>query len=151
MLLLYNIGIRLYYLFILFASLFNKKARLWISGRKGLFKQIAAVIDPDARMIWFHCSSLGEFEQGRPVIEKIREELPDRKIILTFYSPSGYEIRKNYTGADNIFYLPLDTRKNAEKFLDLIHPETVFFVKYEYWYHFISTLKKRDIKTYLIY
>lgn len=150
MLFLYNIGIRLYYVFILFASLFNKKARLWISGRKGLFKQLAARIDPDARMIWFHCSSLGEFEQGRPVIEKIREELPNRKIILTFYSPSGYEIRKNYTGADNIFYLPLDTRKNAEKFLDLIHPEIAFFVKYEYWYHFLSSLKKRDIKTYLI-
>lgn len=150
MLFLYNIGIRLYYVFILFASLFNKKARLWINGRKGLFKQLAARIDPDTRMIWFHCSSLGEFEQGRPVIEKIREELPDRKIILTFYSPSGYEIRKNYTGADNIFYLPLDTRKNAEKFLDLIHPEIAFFVKYEYWYHFLSSLKKRDIKTYLI-
>ena len=150
MLLLYNIGIRVYYFIILFASLFNKKARYWINGRKGLFKQIAAAIDPDVRIIWFHCSSLGEFEQGRPVIEKIREEFPDRKVILTFYSPSGYEIRKNYTGADNIYYLPLDTRKNAEKFLDLIHPETVFFVKYEFWYHFLSSLKKRDIKTYLI-
>lgn len=150
MLFLYNIAIRLYYLLILFASLFNKKARLWIRGRKGLFEQVRSRIDPDAKMIWFHCSSLGEFEQGRPVIEKIREELADSKIILTFYSPSGYEIRKNYTGADYIFYLPLDTRKNAEKFLDLIHPEIVFFVKYEYWYHFISTLKKRDIKTYLI-
>ena len=96
MLFLYNIGIRLYYLFILFASLFNKKARLWIRGRKKFFKKVRSVMDPDSRIIWFHCSSLGEFEQGRPVMEKIREILPDRKILLTFYSPSGYEIRKNY-------------------------------------------------------
>ena len=107
-------------------------------------------MDPDSRIIWFHCSSLGEFEQGRPVMEKIREILPDRKILLTFYSPSGYEIRKNYSGADYIFYLPLDTKKNAEKFLDFIRPEVALFVKYEYWYHFISALKRRNIKIYLI-
>jgi len=150
MLLLYNIAIRLYYLFILFASLFNKKARFWIKGRKGLFKQIRSLIDHNTKLIWFHCSSLGEFEQGRPVIEKIREELPERKILLTFFSPSGYEIRKNYPGADYIFYLPLDTRKNAKKFLNLTSPEIVFFIKYEYWYHYLSILKKRNINTFLI-
>jgi 3-deoxy-D-manno-octulosonic-acid transferase len=150
MLFLYNIAIRFYYLSILFASLFNKKARFWIRGRKDLFERISSEINPDDHMIWFHCSSLGEFEQGRPVIEKIREKLPDRKILLTFFSPSGYEIRKNYTGADYIYYLPSDTRKNAKKLLDLIHPEIVFFVKYEYWYHYLSTLHKHGINTYLI-
>jgi len=150
MLFLYNIAIRFYYLFILFASLFNKKARFWIRGRKGLFEQIRSEINTGDHIIWFHCSSLGEFEQGRPVIEKIREKLPDRKIALTFFSPSGYEIRKNYTGAEYIYYLPPDTRKNAKKFLDLIHPEIAFFVKYEYWYHYLSILHKRGINTYLI-
>jgi 3-deoxy-D-manno-octulosonic-acid transferase len=147
---LYNLGIRVYYFFILVASLFNKKARLWIRGRKMIFKQIRSGIDPNSDIIWFHCSSLGEFEQGRPVMEKIREILPGRKILLTFFSPSGYEIRKNYPGADYIFYLPLDTRKNAAIFLSLIKPESAFFVKYEFWFHYLSQLKKMETKIYLI-
>jgi 3-deoxy-D-manno-octulosonic-acid transferase len=149
-LLLYNIGIRIYYFSILFASLFNKKARLWIHGRKKNFEQIRSKIDPGSSVIWFHCSSLGEFEQGRPVIEKVREIFPGRKILLTFFSPSGYEIRKNYSGADYIFYLPLDTKRNAVRFLKLVKPEVVFFIKYEYWFHFLSRLHKMNIKIYLI-
>jgi 3-deoxy-D-manno-octulosonic-acid transferase len=147
---LYNLGIRIYYLLILFASIFNRKARLWINGRKRIFEQIHSKIDPNSSVIWFHCSSLGEFEQGRPVMEKIRDVFPGKKILLTFFSPSGYEIRKNYTGADYIFYLPLDTKRNAERFLNLIKPETVFFIKYEYWYHFLFQLHKMNIKVYLI-
>ncbi len=150
MLLLYNIGIRIYYLAIFISSLFNQKARLWIQGRKNLFNIIKSAITPDESIIWFHCSSLGEFEQGRPVLEKIKRVLPDRKILLTFYSPSGYEIRKNYQVADYVFYIPLDTRKNARRFIELIHPEKVFFVKYEFWYHFLHELHKRSINTYLI-
>ena len=115
----YDLGIRIYYLLILLVSPFNEKAKLWIKGRKGLLQRIAEEVDPASSLIWFHCSSLGEFEQGRPVIEKIRDQSPDKKILLTFYSPSGYEIRKNYEGADHVFYLPLDTRKNVKRFLDL--------------------------------
>ncbi len=147
---LYNLGIRVYYFLILFASVFNKKARLWIRGRKEIFNQISSKIDPDSHIIWFHCSSLGEFEQGRPVMEKIREILPGRKILLTFFSPSGYEIRKNYPGADYIFYLPLDTRRNAARFLNIIKPESSFFIKYEFWFHYLSQLKKMKTKVYLI-
>jgi len=123
---------------------------LWISGRKDLFDQLRQKIDPGDKPIWFHCSSLGEFEQGRPVIEKIRKTLPGKKILLTFYSPSGYEIRKNYQEVDYVFYLPLDTGKNARRFLEIVNPEYVFFVKYEFWYHFLNHLKKQTIKTYLV-
>lgn len=150
MLLLYNIGIRVYYLIILFASLFNRKARLWILGRKRIFEQLRSKLDHNPSVIWFHCSSLGEFEQGRPVMEKIQNIFPGIKILLTFYSPSGYEIRKNYSGADYIFYLPLDTRRNAIKFLNIVKPEAVFFIKYDYWFHFLSRLQKMNIKIYLI-
>ena len=147
---LYNLGIRVYYLAILITSPFNRKARLWVNGRKGLFEHIRSKLEPGISVIWFHCSSLGEFEQGRPVIEKIRDIFPGRKILLTFYSPSGYEIRKNYSGADYIFYLPLDTRRNAAKFMNIVKPEAVFFIKYDYWFHFLSWLKKMNIKIYLI-
>jgi len=147
---LYNLVIRVYYLAILITSPFNRKARLWVNGRKGLFEHIRSKLEPGISVIWFHCSSLGEFEQGRPVIEKIRDIFPGRKILLTFYSPSGYEIRKNYSGADYIFYLPLDTRRNAAKFMNIVKPEAVFFIKYDYWFHFLSWLKKMNIKIYLI-
>jgi len=150
MLLLYNIGIRLYYIYILLGSVFSRKARLWIRGRRGLFRQISNQVSPEDKIIWFHCSSLGEFEQGRPVIEKIKMHRPDHRILLTFFSPSGYEIRKDYQGADLVCYLPLDTKRNAARFISLVRPRCVYFVKYEYWYHLISILKKRDIKTYLI-
>ncbi len=148
--LIYDLGIRFYYLGILIASLFDSKARQWISGRKGLLDRIGHEVDPDIPLTWIHCSSLGEFEQGRPVIEKIHAEFPEKKILLTFYSPSGYEVRKNYEGADHIFYLPLDTKRKAEKFLDLVNIEQAFFVKYEFWFHLLNGLKSRGIPSYLI-
>lgn len=148
--LIYILGIRLYYLLILAASPFHSKAGKWINGRRGLFRRMAEELDPGVPYIWFHCSSLGEFEQGRPVIEKIRESEPGKKILLTFYSPSGFDIRKNYEGADHVFYLPLDTRRNAERFLSLATIKKAYFIKYEYWYHFISSLHRRGIPVYLV-
>lgn len=147
---LYNLGIHIYVLLVNIVSPFNKKARLWKDGRKNWQKKIRSVVDPSCQTIWVHCSSLGEFEQGRPVIEAIKEKYPDKKIVLTFFSPSGYEVRKNYSGADYIFYLPIDTKRNAQKLIDLINPEFAVFVKYEFWYHYLSLLKKKKIPTYII-
>jgi 3-deoxy-D-manno-octulosonic-acid transferase len=149
-LLLYNLGIRVYYLLIVIASVYNKKARLWISGRRCILKQISEKVGPGSDIIWFHCSSLGEFEQGRPLMEKLKASLPDKKILLTFFSPSGYEVRKNYPGADYIFYLPVDTQKNSSMFLEIVKPCMAFFIKYEFWYHYLTKLKKSGIKTYLV-
>jgi 3-deoxy-D-manno-octulosonic-acid transferase len=148
--LIYDLGIRIYYLLILAASLYSPKAKQWIRGRKGLWEKIAGTMNPELPVLWFHCSSLGEFEQGRPVIEKIRREMPGKRILLTFFSPSGYEVRKQYTGADYIFYLPLDTAGNARRFLDLVPVEQAFFIKYEFWYHFLSGLKERKIPVCLV-
>lgn len=147
---LYDLGIRLYYLLILLVSPFNLKARQWIRGRRGLMKEIENTIDPALPLIWFHCSSLGEFEQGRPLMEKIRERDPGRHILLTFYSPSGYEIRKDYPGTDFVFYLPLDTRVNAKRFLRLLNIEKAYFIKYEFWYHLLTSLKSHNIPVYLV-
>ncbi len=147
---LYNLFIRLYLFCIIIAGMFNKKARLWLAGRKNLFNKISFVLKEGEKRVWFHCSSLGEFEQGRPVIEKFREKYAGYKIVLTFFSPSGYEIRKNYEYADYIFYLPLDTRKNSEKFIELINPKLVFFIKYEYWFNFLSVLKQRNIPVFIV-
>jgi 3-deoxy-D-manno-octulosonic-acid transferase len=146
----YAIAIRLYYLIIFIVTPFNTKARLWISGRKGLLERLAAEIDNDKPLVWFHASSLGEFEQGRPVMESFKKKNPEFKILLTFFSPSGYEVRKNYQGADYICYLPLDTRKNAQKFIDIVNPHWVVFIKYDFWFNFLKVLSKRSIKTYLI-
>lgn len=148
--LLYDLGIRLYYLGILAASLFNRKAGQWIRGRKGWRQELERGTDAGSEYIWFHCSSLGEFEQGRSVLEAIRKEFPSKKILLTFFSPSGYEVRKNYPGADHIAYLPLDTHKNARHFLDTVNITLAYFVKYEFWFHFITELNSRKIPTYLI-
>ncbi|MBQ2414967.1 MAG: 3-deoxy-D-manno-octulosonic acid transferase [Alistipes sp.] len=147
---LYNISIVLYYIVVAFVSLWDKKAKQWIVGRKDIFKRMAEVISPEDKVVWIHAASLGEFEQGRPVIEKIREQQPEYKILVTFYSPSGYEIRKNYAGADYIFYLPIDTPGNAKKFLDVAHPEIAIIVKYEFWLNLLSELKRRGVRTYLI-
>lgn len=144
----YNIAIYLYTFAIKIASLFNKKAKLWVNGRKNLFLNINSKINQKERIIWFHASSLGEFEQGRPVMEKIKKTFPHYKILLTFFSPSGYEIRKNYEGADYIFYLPSDTKKNANLFVNIVKPEMVFFIKYEFWYNYIDCLKKSNIPVY---
>ena len=128
--LLYNICIPLYAQAIKFVSLWNKKAKQWVEGRKGIFEQMARKIDKSDKVLWLHVASLGEFEQGRPIIEQVRKEHPEYKILVTFFSPSGYEIRKNYDGADYIFYLPIDTPRNVKRFLDIAHPEIAIFVKY---------------------
>jgi 3-deoxy-D-manno-octulosonic-acid transferase len=141
----YDLGIRLYGLGISGASLFNKKAQQWVEGRKG-WKENARKIDAKkGKRIWVHCASLGEFEQARPLIEKIKAEVPNTVIILTFFSPSGYEIRKDYPVADLVLYLPLDTKGNAQEFLDLIKPELALFVKYEFWFHYLNELKQLKI------
>lgn len=146
---LYNLGILGYYLLVRIVSIRNDKARKWIEGRKEIFKRLSETIVPGERILWFHASSLGEFEQGRPVIEAIRELKPEYKILLTFFSPSGYELRKNYPYADYVFYLPLDTKKNAIRFIDIVRPEKVFFIKYEFWYNFLTQLKEEEIPTYI--
>lgn len=148
----YNISIFFYYLAIRIASLFNPKAVLWLKGRKNVFDRIESAIrtSESKQLIWFHCASLGEFEQGRPLMEKLKKQNPSVKIILTFFSPSGYEIRKNYSGADHIFYLPMDTPSNAKKFIEIVKPEKVFFVKYEFWFNYLNELKRKNIPTYLV-
>ncbi|MDD5571238.1 MAG: glycosyltransferase N-terminal domain-containing protein, partial [Bacteroidales bacterium] len=147
---LYNISIWLYYFAINVASLFNDKAKLWLRGRKGIFENIKTSLSGSDKIIWFHCSSLGEFEQGRPLIEKIKSEYPQYKILLTFFSPSGYEVRKKYEKADYIFYLPLDTISNAQKFIELVNPQIAVFIKYEFWFNYIIELHKRNIPLYSV-
>ncbi|WP_335339087.1 3-deoxy-D-manno-octulosonic acid transferase [Lutibacter profundi] len=124
--------------------------KLFVDGRKITFSKLKKVISKNDEVIWFHCASLGEFEQGRPIIEKLREENPTHKLVLTFFSPSGYEVRKNYKEADVVCYLPLDTKLNAKKFLDIVHPKLAVFVKYEFWPNILRELKKRNIKTILV-
>ncbi len=147
--LLYDVLIRVYGLCIGIACLFNEKARLWVKGRKDIFRQIVAKVKSE-HVIWVHAASLGEFEQGRPLIEEIRKRYPEYKILLTFFSPSGYEIRKNYQGADFIFYLPLDTRRNAMRFIQSVKPVTAIFIKYEFWHNYLSLLKSYNIPVYLV-
>ncbi len=146
----YNIALTLYRFGIFIASFFNNKAKLWIKGRENIFENINTQLTDNEDIIWFHCASLGEFEQGRPLIEKIKSTLPHYKIFLTFYSPSGFEIQKNYQYADYIFYLPADSKKNAKHFLDLVNPKIAIFVKYEFWFHYLHQLNKKEIPTYLI-
>lgn len=147
----YHIGLFTYALLVRIVALWNEKARKFIDGRKGLLKEIARQLAPDTReKIWFHCASLGEFEQARPLMERLKKEYTQYAIVVTFFSPSGYEIRKNYTGADYIFYLPLDGRRNAERFVSLVKIKLAFFVKYEIWYHYLNTLKEFNIPVFLI-
>ncbi|MDP4267165.1 MAG: glycosyltransferase N-terminal domain-containing protein [Bacteroidota bacterium] len=150
MIIIYNIFISFYGFLIKLYSNINVKAGQWIKGRKDLFHKIKSELNENDRIVWFHCSSLGEFEQGRPLIEEFRKKYHEYKIVLTFFSPSGYEIRKNYKGADYIYYLPIDTKENAKQFIELINPEKVFFIKYEYWYHFLHELYLRKIPVYII-
>ena len=147
---LYNFGLTCYVWIIRLVAPRHPKARLWINGRKDLYKRMAETIDPTARIVWIHVASLGEFEQGRPIIERIRKEHPEYKILLTFFSPSGYEIRKNYQGVDYIFYLPIDTPRNARRFLDAAHPEIAVFVKYEFWLNLLYELRRRKVRTYIV-
>jgi 3-deoxy-D-manno-octulosonic-acid transferase len=144
---LYRIFIRIYGAILWTAASFNIKARKLKSGRGGLFANLESLLLRDERYVWFHCASLGEFEQGRPVLEYFRQKHPDIKILLTFYSPSGYEVRKNYKQADIVSYLPLDTLTNVNRFLDLVKPELAIFVKYEFWPNFLIGLNKRGIPT----
>lgn len=143
---LYNISIFLLGVGLRLLSAFNTKAREFVTGRRNVFKNIAEALDGNTSpVIWVHCASLGEFEQGRPVMETLKREFPQYKIILTFFSPSGYRVRKNTPSADHVFYLPLDTRRNAKKFIKLVNPSLAIFVKYEFWYHYARTLKKKRI------
>ncbi len=145
----YTLGIRTYNLAARVIAPFNNKARLYTEGRNRLFEDLKENVKPTDKNVWFHVSSLGEFEQGRPVIEKFRAAHPDHKIILTFFSPSGYEVRKNYNGADYVCYMPADTPDNAKKFLDIVNPKAVFFVKYDFWYNFLSEVHQRQIPLYI--
>jgi len=147
---LYNLGILIFNVLAHIIAPFNAKAKLWVEGRKNWEKKITDKIKAGDRTMWIHCASLGEFEQGRPVIEAIKKELPELKVVLTFFSPSGYEIRKNYANADCICYLPADTPGNAEKFISMINPEFVIFVKYEFWNNYISVLYTKEIPIYLV-
>jgi len=131
-------------------ALFSPKIKLFVEGRKTVFQNLESRISSTDKTIWFHAASLGEFEQGLPVMEKIKENFANHKIVVTFFSPSGYEVRKNNNIADVTVYLPLDTKSNAQKFLKLVHPDLVFFIKYEYWPNYLNELKKLNIKTYLI-
>lgn len=148
--LLYNLAINIFSALAHIVAPFNPKAALWVKGRKGWAQKISDKINPADRTFWIHCASLGEFEQGRPVIEAIRNQMPGMKIVLTFFSPSGYEIRKNYSEADYVCYLPSDTPANAAEFIKIVHPELVIFVKYEFWNNYISELYRRNIPLYLI-
>jgi 3-deoxy-D-manno-octulosonic-acid transferase len=147
---LYNLSIFFYSLLIHCSGLFNKKAGLWIDGRKNIFAKIKNTLGSNDLIAWFHCASLGEFEQGMPVIEQLRKLHPEYKILLTFFSPSGFEVRKNYDGADYIFYLPLDTHGNAKRFIEIVNPSIVFFIKYEFWFNYIRNLKKKNIPFFVI-
>ena len=149
--LIYNIAIAFYVIIIRIAAFFNPKARQWVEGRKKIFKKIEEVLRGNTLpIIWVHCASLGEFEQGRPVIEAIKAQLPDTRIFLTFFSPSGFEIRKDYKGADYIFYLPSDLPFNASRFLKLVRPRLVVIIKYEFWFNYLRLLRKQQIPTLII-
>ena len=150
MFILYNIFIWLYYSAIYFASLINPKAKLWIEGRKGVLSKLKKQIKKEDKIIWIHCASLGEFEQGRPIIEKIKSTTTEVKILLTFFSPSGFEVRKNYDKADFIYYLPIDSPQNAKQFIDIVNPQYAIFIKYEFWFNYINQLYKNTIPIYLV-
>ncbi|SHL29188.1 3-deoxy-D-manno-octulosonic-acid transferase [Flavobacterium xanthum] len=150
MLSLYNLIVHFAGFLLKIMALFSPKMKLFVDGRKVVFPVLEQKIKANDKTIWFHAASLGEYEQGLPVIEKIKEQFPSHKIVITFFSPSGYEVRKNNTVADVTVYLPLDTQKNAQQFLKLVHPDLVFFIKYEYWPNYLAELKKSNTKTYLI-
>jgi 3-deoxy-D-manno-octulosonic-acid transferase len=150
MLFLYTIIVQLAIFLLKIVALFSPKMKLFVEGRKLVFPTLEEKIKPSDKTIWFHAASLGEYEQGLPVIEALKIKFPNHKIIISFFSPSGYEVRKNNTLADATVYLPMDSKKNVVLFLDLIHPEMVFFIKYEFWPNYLNELKKRAIPTYLI-
>ncbi len=146
----YHIFLFLFRVSLWAAAPFHAKARSWVVGRIGIFKKMQAQIKPSDRVIWMHVASLGEFEQGRPLLERLRKEYPSHKLLLTFFSPSGYEVRKDFPGADWVFYLPLDGPRNAKRFLDIVHPELVLFVKYEFWFFYLKKISYRKIPLLLV-
>jgi 3-deoxy-D-manno-octulosonic-acid transferase len=153
---IYSFLILCYGLSIRIAAVFNKKAALWVKGRRQYWTTLERIVSlpafnkPGRKLAWFHCASLGEFEQGRPIIEAFRQQYPAHLILLTFYSPSGYEVRNTYAGADIILYLPLDTLSNVKKFVDTVKPDIVFYIKYEFWFNFLSYLQSKKIPTILV-
>jgi 3-deoxy-D-manno-octulosonic-acid transferase len=147
---LYNTGIYLYSWAICLASPFHAKARLFRTGRRRLFKRLQVAMTGEAPVVWFHCSSLGEFEQGRPLMEAYRRQCPEYAILLTFFSPSGYEVRKDYAGADWVFYLPLDTPRNARRLVGIVKPRTAIFIKYDFWYNILQALQEQGVPTYVV-
>ena len=147
---IYNLIIYLYLLGVAIYSRFNEKVRKMWRGERDAFRILREKVDPNAKYVWFHAASLGEFEQGRPLMEQMRKDHPEYKILLTFFSPSGYEVRKNYEGADIITYLPLDTITNARRFLRTVRPVMAFFIKYEFWYNYLHILKHRNIPVYSV-
>lgn len=147
---MYSFVICIYLMAVKLMSLFNKKVRLMVRGHAQVFKTLRERIEPGERYIWFHAASLGEFEQGRPLMERVRRDHPEYKILLTFFSPSGYEVRKNYAGADVICYLPFDTPRNVRRFLDLARPCMAFFIKYEFWQNYLKGLQRRGVPTYSV-
>ncbi len=150
--LLYNIGMLLYWLAIHIAAPFHGKAAKWVKGRRELFSQLEQVLSKRGNrpLAWFHCASLGEFEQGRPVIEALRVQHPEYFILVTFFSPSGYDVRKNYNGADHVCYMPVDLPRTAKRFVNMVNPTIAIFVKYEFWYNHLNALKQAGAKTYVI-
>ena len=147
---MYNLVIYLYLLGVAIYSLFNEKVRKMWRGERDAFRVLREQVDPEAKYVWFHAASLGEFEQGRPLMEQLRRDYPEYKILLTFFSPSGYEVRKDYKGADIICYLPLDTITNARRFLRIIRPVKAYFIKYEFWYNYLHILKHRHVPVYSV-
>lgn len=147
---IYNLIIYVYLIGVAVYSRFNEKVRKMWRGERNAFRVLKEKVDPDAQYVWFHAASLGEFEQGRPLMEQLRKDHPEYKILLTFFSPSGYEVRKNYEGADIICYLPLDTITNARRFLRMVRPVMAFFIKYEFWYNYLHILRHRNIPVYSV-
>jgi len=147
---LYTISIQFFVIAIHIAALFNSKAKLWIKGRKAIFQKLAEATKENQDIVWFHCASLGEFEQGKPIIEGYKIKHPTHKILLTFFSPSGYEIRKNFDLVDWVFYLPADTKKNARQFINIVNPIKVIFIKYEFWFNYMAELNKKNIPFYSV-
>lgn len=148
---LYSLSIFFFGIAVRIAALFNPKARLWIRGRKNLFSELESKIKSSPQpVVWFHCASLGEFEQGRPLMEEFKKRNPSYRVLLSFFSPSGFEVRKNYPGADIVCYLPLDTRGNAKRFVELVNPSLVFFIKYEFWLNTLGEIRKKNIPHFLV-
>ncbi len=148
--LIYGLALRCYVLILRMAATFHTKARLWVNGRKNLIRTVKQSLGNKNKVIWFHAASLGEFEQGRPLIEAIRKKYPNKKIVLTFFSPSGYEVQKNYPGVDLVCYIPLDTKRKMKAFVQAVNPEVLFVIKYEFWFNLFKILKNRNIKIYLV-